>query len=107
MAKFLANTGSHTYQPAQVHTTVVLWPFQDAMSQKRPRLPAGYQEKYYFSPGDTGFKVFQTRKGAIGVGICWDQVPQPRQPTAPRRPPPSAATLAPAHRPHPPFHPLA
>jgi len=33
----------------------------------------GYQEKYYFSPGDTGFKVWQTHYGAIGVGICWDQ----------------------------------
>ena len=33
----------------------------------------GYQEKYYFSPGDTGFKVWQTRIGCIGVGICWDQ----------------------------------
>jgi N-carbamoylputrescine amidase len=33
----------------------------------------GYQEKYYFSPGDTGFRVWQTRYGVIGVGICWDQ----------------------------------
>lgn len=33
----------------------------------------GYQEKYYFRPGDTGFKVWPTRFGAIGVGICWDQ----------------------------------
>jgi N-carbamoylputrescine amidase len=33
----------------------------------------GYQEKYYFRPGDTGFKVWKTRHGAIGVGICWDQ----------------------------------
>ena len=33
----------------------------------------GYQEKYYFNPGDTGFKVFRTRHGAIGAGICWDQ----------------------------------
>jgi N-carbamoylputrescine amidase len=33
----------------------------------------GYQEKYYFSPGDTGFKVWQTRYARIGVGICWDQ----------------------------------
>lgn len=32
-----------------------------------------YQEKFYFVPGDTGFKVFQTRYGTIGVGICWDQ----------------------------------
>ena len=33
----------------------------------------GYQEKYYFSPGDTGFVVSKTSFGSIGVGICWDQ----------------------------------
>lgn len=33
----------------------------------------GYQEKTYFSPGDTGFKVWHTRYARIGVGICWDQ----------------------------------
>ncbi|WP_026234913.1 N-carbamoylputrescine amidase [Calidithermus timidus] len=33
----------------------------------------GYEEKYYFNPGDTGFKVWSTRYGCIGVGICWDQ----------------------------------
>ncbi len=33
----------------------------------------GYQEKYYFRPGDTGFRVWSTRFGRIGVGICWDQ----------------------------------
>jgi N-carbamoylputrescine amidase len=33
----------------------------------------GYQEKYYFSPGDTGPRVWDTRFGRIGVGICWDQ----------------------------------
>jgi N-carbamoylputrescine amidase len=33
----------------------------------------GYQEKYYFNPGDTGFQVFDTRFGRIGAGICWDQ----------------------------------
>ena len=33
----------------------------------------GYEEKFYFSPGDTGFKVWNTRFGRIGVGICWDQ----------------------------------
>lgn len=38
----------------------------------------GYEEKYYFSPGDTGFKVWQTKFGIIGVGICWDQwFPEP------------------------------
>lgn len=33
----------------------------------------GYEEKYYFSPGDTGFRVWDTAFGRIGVGICWDQ----------------------------------
>jgi N-carbamoylputrescine amidase len=33
----------------------------------------GYSEKFYFSPGDTGFKVWDTRYARIGVGICWDQ----------------------------------
>jgi len=33
----------------------------------------GYQEKYYFRPGNTGFKAWKTRFGTIGVGICWDQ----------------------------------
>jgi N-carbamoylputrescine amidase len=33
----------------------------------------GYQEKYYFRPGDTGFKAWKTQVGTLGVGICWDQ----------------------------------
>lgn len=33
----------------------------------------GYEEKYYFSPGDSGYKVWDTAFGRIGVGICWDQ----------------------------------
>jgi N-carbamoylputrescine amidase len=33
----------------------------------------GYQEKFYFTPGDTGFKVWSTRFGQLGCGICWDQ----------------------------------
>jgi N-carbamoylputrescine amidase len=33
----------------------------------------GYQEKFYFSPGDTGFKIWDTAYAAIGVAICWDQ----------------------------------
>ena len=33
----------------------------------------GYHEKFFFSPGDTGFQVWTTRYGKIGVGICWDQ----------------------------------
>lgn len=33
----------------------------------------GYEEKFYFRPGDTGFRVWSTRHGVIGVGVCWDQ----------------------------------
>ena len=33
----------------------------------------GYTEKYYFNPGDTGFRVWRTRHAVVGVGICWDQ----------------------------------
>ena len=33
----------------------------------------GYEEKFYFRPGDTGFKVWDTKFGRLGVGICWDQ----------------------------------
>ena len=33
----------------------------------------GYHEKFYFSPGDTGFKVWPTRFGTLGVAVCWDQ----------------------------------
>jgi N-carbamoylputrescine amidase len=33
----------------------------------------GYEEKFYFAPGDTGFRVWDTAYGRIGVGICWDQ----------------------------------
>jgi len=33
----------------------------------------GYEEKFYFSPGDTGFQVVETRFGRLGCGICWDQ----------------------------------
>jgi len=37
-----------------------------------PDFPA-YEEKFYFSPGDTGFQAFDTEWGRVGVGICWDQ----------------------------------
>ncbi|MCG8441452.1 MAG: N-carbamoylputrescine amidase [Caulobacterales bacterium] len=33
----------------------------------------GYQEKFYFRPGDTGFRVWRTKAGAVGLAICWDQ----------------------------------
>lgn len=42
---------------------------------RKSHIPAGpgYQEKYYFTPGDTGFKVFETKFGRLGAAICWDQ----------------------------------
>ena len=42
---------------------------------RKTHIPSGpgYEEKYYFEPGDTGFRVWNTRFGKIGVGICWDQ----------------------------------
>ena len=42
---------------------------------RKTHIPTGqcYEEKFYFSPGDTGFKVFSTEFGKIGIGICWDQ----------------------------------
>ena len=42
---------------------------------RKTHIPTGecYEEKFYFSPGDTGFKVFKTKFGKIGIGICWDQ----------------------------------
>jgi N-carbamoylputrescine amidase len=42
---------------------------------RKSHIPAGpgYQEKYYFNPGDTGFRIWHTKVGCIGVGICWDQ----------------------------------
>lgn len=42
---------------------------------RKTHIPTGqcYEEKFYFSPGDTGFKVFKTKFGRVGIGICWDQ----------------------------------
>lgn len=42
---------------------------------RKTHIPHGvaYEEKFYFSPGDTGYRVFDTRFGRVGVGICWDQ----------------------------------
>ena len=44
-------------------------------SYRKSHIPEGpgYHEKFYFSPGDTGFKVFATRYAKLGVAICWDQ----------------------------------
>ncbi len=45
------------------------------LAHRKSHIPdgPGYQEKYYFRPGDTGFRVWKTQAGTIGVGICWDQ----------------------------------
>lgn len=42
---------------------------------RKTHIPTGdcYEEKFYFTPGDTGFKVFDTKFGKLGIGICWDQ----------------------------------
>ena len=42
---------------------------------RKTHIPTGecYEEKFYFTPGDTGFKVFNSKFGHIGIGICWDQ----------------------------------
>lgn len=42
---------------------------------RKTHIPTGqcYEEKFYFTPGDTGYKVFNTKAGRLGVGICWDQ----------------------------------
>ena len=42
---------------------------------RKTHIPTGecYEEKFYFTPGDTGFKVFSSMYGKIGIGICWDQ----------------------------------
>lgn len=42
---------------------------------RKTHIPSGpgYEETHYFAPGDTGFQVFATRHGRLGVGICWDQ----------------------------------
>lgn len=42
---------------------------------RKSHIPTGecYEEKFYFTPGDTGFKTFKTQAGTIGVAICWDQ----------------------------------
>lgn len=44
-------------------------------SYRKSHIPdgPGYEEKFYFNPGDTGFKIWHTRYATIGVGICWDQ----------------------------------
>ena len=63
--------GHHTY-----NSVVMLNHLGEIMGvYRKSHIPdgPGYQEKYYFRPGNTGFKVWDTLYGKIGVGICWDQ----------------------------------
>lgn len=62
--------------PAYYNSVVILDADGGALGvYRKSHIPdgPGYQEKFYFRPGDTGFKVWQTQHGRIGVGICWDQ----------------------------------
>ena len=62
--------------PAYYNSLVMLDADGEALGvYRKSHIPdgPGYQEKYYFRPGDTGFKVWNTKHGRIGVGICWDQ----------------------------------
>jgi N-carbamoylputrescine amidase len=62
--------------PEYYNSVVMLDDKGDIMgTYRKTHIPdgAGYQEKYYFKPGNTGFKVWDTRFGKVGVGICWDQ----------------------------------
>lgn len=68
---FFERDGPHTY-----NSLAMIDDAGDIMGvYRKSHIPdgPGYQEKYYFTPGDTGFKVWKTSYGNIGVGICWDQ----------------------------------
>ena len=63
--------GSHTY-----NTLVMIDAGGEQLGiYRKSHIPdgPGYQEKYYFRPGNTGFKVWETVFGRVGVGVCWDQ----------------------------------
>lgn len=62
------NTGFNTIAMIDADGTVL-------GKYRKTHIPDGlpYAEKFYFTPGDTGFKVWDTKFGKIGVGICWDQ----------------------------------
>ncbi len=63
--------GPHTYNSVAMldHDGAIMGVYRKSHIPDGP----GYQEKYYFRPGNTGFKVWKTKYGNIGVGICWDQ----------------------------------
>lgn len=68
---FFERDGPHTYNSIAIldHQGEVMGVYRKSHIPDGP----GYMEKYYFRPGDTGFKTWQTPYGCIGVGICWDQ----------------------------------
>jgi len=63
--------GHHTYNSVVMldHAGEIMGVYRKSHIPDGP----GYQEKYYFRPGNTGFKVWPTVYGNVGVGICWDQ----------------------------------
>lgn len=63
--------GNHTYNSVVMlnHAGEIMGVYRKSHIPDGP----GYQEKYYFRPGNTGFKVWNTIYGKVGVGICWDQ----------------------------------
>ncbi|MGB4058095.1 MAG: N-carbamoylputrescine amidase [Alphaproteobacteria bacterium] len=63
--------GPHYYNSVAIvdHTGAIMGVYRKTHIPDGP----GYSEKYYFRPGDLGFKVWDTKFGKIGVGICWDQ----------------------------------
>ncbi len=66
---FEAAPPSYYNSVAVVEDGVVLGVYRKAHIPDGP----GYEEKFYFSPGNTGFRTWSTRHGRIGIGICWDQ----------------------------------
>jgi N-carbamoylputrescine amidase len=70
-ASFFERSGNAYYNSAAIIDAdgAMLGLYRKAHIPESP----GYHEKFYFSPGDTGFKVWKTRFGTIGVAICWDQ----------------------------------
>jgi N-carbamoylputrescine amidase len=62
-------------RPAYFNTVAIVEDGEVLGVYRKAHIPdgPGYEEKFYFNPGDTGFRTWQTRHGRIGVGICWDQ----------------------------------
>ncbi len=68
---FFERDGPHYY-----NSLAMIWPDGEIMGvYRKSHIPdgPGYEEKYYFRPGNTGFKVWDVMGTRIGVGICWDQ----------------------------------